>query len=79
MTTYEIERELVSLYRDLEVATQGDEQTVCLTFNTDSREEIVALTRDEIAYYERKLREIEEHEHRTLNYQRTADAPFLCW
>ena len=79
MTRQEIGRELSTLYEEMETATRCDEATVCLIFNTDSREEAIQAIRDERRYYERKLRELDEYEHRKLNYERTADAPYICW
>ena len=79
MTRQEIERQLSVLCDEMETATACDEQTVCLIFNTDSREEAIQAIRDETQYYERKLRELDAYENRALNYERTADAPYICW
>lgn len=57
MTRYEIERELDSLYKDLEIAHNSDEQTVCRVFNTDSKKEAVQIITDSIDNYESALEE----------------------
>ena len=44
MTRYEIERELDSLYKDLNIAHNADEQTVCRVFNTDTKNEAIRAT-----------------------------------
>lgn len=59
MTRYEIERELDKLYKDLEVAHNADEQTVCRLFNTDSKNEIIKVITDEIDTYEGLLKEFD--------------------
>ena len=79
MTRSEIENTLDTLYDDLSFANTASEHNVCIAFNTDSREEAIQATNEEIEYYERKLRDIEAYEHRKLNYERTADAPYICW
>lgn len=62
MTRYEIERELDELYGDLNLAYNGDERTVCLTFNVDTRAEAIQMTVDEIDIRERWLAELDEEE-----------------
>ena len=57
MTRYEIERELDSLYKDLEIAHNSDEQTVCRVFNADSKREAIQVITDEIDNYESALEE----------------------
>lgn len=57
MTRYEIERELDSLYKDLEIARNSDEQTVCRVFNADSKREAIQVITDEIDNYESALEE----------------------
>ena len=79
MTRYEIEKTLDTLYADLSFANTASEHNVCRAFNTDSREEAIQATNENIEYYKRKLRDIEAYEHRKLNYERTADAPYICW
>lgn len=59
MTRYEIERELDKLYKDLEIAYNADEQTVCKLFNADSKKEIVKVIADEIDTYEDLLKEFD--------------------
>ena len=59
MTRYEIERELDSLYKDLEIAHNSDEQTVCRVFNTDSKRGAIQVITDEIDNYECALEEFE--------------------
>lgn len=60
MTRYEIERELDSLYKDLEIAHNPDEQTVCRVFNTDSKREAIQVITDEIDNYESALEEFDQ-------------------
>ena len=79
MTRHEMETELTALYRDLETAREADEQTACLTFNTDSREEILQIITGEIESLEASLAELYDYDHRELNNLRTADRPWLCW
>lgn len=62
MTRYEIERELDELYGDLNLAYNGDERTVCLTFNVDTRAEAIQMTVDEIDIRERWLAELDGEE-----------------
>lgn len=57
MTRYEIERELDCLYKDLEIAHNSDEQTVCRVFNADSKREAIQVITDEIDNYESALEE----------------------
>ena len=59
MKEYETYRELEKLYEELDTARKADEQTVCLMYNADSKEEILRLINDEIAFYERRLTEME--------------------
>lgn len=59
MDRYEIEKELDSLYQDLQIAHNADEQTVCLTFNADSKQEAIRLITDEIDRYEEMLQELD--------------------
>lgn len=77
MTRYEIERELDSLYKDLNIAHNADEQTVCRVFNTDTKNEAIRAITDEIDSYETLLDEIYPSKH--VNYERTASEPYLCW
>lgn len=59
MDRYEIEKELDSLYQDLQIAHNADEKTVCLTFNADSKQEAIRLITDEIDHYEEMLQELD--------------------
>lgn len=59
MDRYEIEKELDSLYQDLQIAHNAEEQTVCLTFNVDNRQEAVRIITDEIDSYETTLEELD--------------------
>ena len=59
MNRYEIEKELDSLYKDLQIAHNADEQTVRRTFNADSRQEVIRLITDEIDRYEDMLQELD--------------------
>lgn len=62
MDRYDIEKQLDSLYQDLQIAYNADEQTVCLTFNVDTRREAVQLITDDIDYYEDMLAELSPDE-----------------
>lgn len=62
MDRYEIEKQLDSLYQDLQIAHNAEEQTVCLTFNVDTRREAVQLITDDIDYYEDMLSCLPEEE-----------------
>jgi hypothetical protein len=62
MDRYEIEKQLDSLYQDLQIAHNAEEQTVCLTFNVDTRREAVQLITDDIDYYEDMLSCLTEEE-----------------
>ena len=77
MTRYEIERELDSLYKDLNIAHNADEQTVCRVFNTDTKNEAIRAITAEIDSYEAILDVIYPDKH--VNYERTASEPYLCW
>ena len=77
MTRYEIERELDSLFIDLNSAHNSDEQSVCRVFNTDTKNEAIRAITDEIDSYEAILDEIYPDKH--VNYERTASEPYLCW
>lgn len=68
MTRSEIENELDKLYKDLEVAHNADEQTVCRLFNTDSKNEIIKVITDEIDTYEALLEEFEKPEDDGMDY-----------
>ena len=62
MDRYDIEKQLDSLYQDLQIAYNADEQTVCLTFNVDTRREAVQLITDDIDYYEDMLADLSPDE-----------------
>lgn len=62
MDRYDIEKQLDSLYQDLQIAYNADEQTVCLTFNVDTRREAVQLITDDIDYYEDMLADLSPNE-----------------
>ena len=79
MTRYEIESQLTELTSELKNVMQMDEQTVCRVYNTDEKSEIIVLIKEEISVCVEELKELNEYENRTINYQRTADMPFLCW
>ena len=79
MTRYEIESQLTELTSELKNVMQMDEQTVCRVYNVDEKAEIIALIAEEISVYAESLKELNDYENRTINYQRTADMPFLCW
>ena len=80
MTRYEIESQLTELTSELKnVVMQMDEQTVCRVYNADEKAEIIVLINEEINTCVELLEELNDYENRTINYQRTADMPFLCW
>lgn len=68
MTRSEIENELDKLYKDLEVAHNADEETVCRLFNTDSKNEIIKVITTEIDTYEDLLKEFEIPEDDGMDY-----------
>lgn len=79
MNHREIDNELTKLYSELKKLDSIDEETACSIYNVDFKHEAESLIKEEIASYEKELREIEEYEHREVNYCRTADKPYLCW
>ena len=82
MTRYEIERELDKLYKDLEIAHNADEQTVCKLFNADSNKEIVKVITDEIDTYEDLLREFDMPYDDGMDYrglQLSQGLPVVYW
>ncbi|MGI6814552.1 hypothetical protein ACFX5L_09320 [Bacteroides sp. KG123] len=54
---YEIERELNSLYAELEAAEANDAKTVRLMYNVDEKAEAIALIKDDIKALEDQLSE----------------------
>lgn len=58
MDAYTINRQLDSLYKDLEAACNNDEETVCTLFGADSRQEIIRLITEEIDGLEKELKEL---------------------
>lgn len=82
MTRYEIERELDKLYKDLEIAHNADEHTVCKLFNADSKKEIVKVITDEIDTYEDLLREFDMPYDDGMDYrglQLSQGLPVVYW
>lgn len=79
MTRNEIESQLTELTSELKNVMQMDEQTVCRVYNADEKAEIIVLINEEINTCVELLEELNDYENRTINYQRTADMPFLCW
>lgn len=59
MTRYEIEQELDSLYQDLDIAHNADDQTVCRTFNVDTKQEAIRMLTSEIDNYEAVLEQFD--------------------
>lgn len=55
MDAYTINRQLDSLYKDLEAACNNDEETVCTMFGADSKQEIIRLITEEIDCLESEL------------------------
>ena len=74
-----IDKELDSLYQELSIVQSMSEESVRLTFNTDSKPEYIALLNGEIGSLESELDEVENYNGRQRNDERTADLPFLCW
>lgn len=79
MNHREIYNELTKLYSELRKLEVMDEETVCSIYNVDFKHEAESLIKEEIASYEKELREIEEYEHREVNHCRTSGKPYLCW
>lgn len=82
MTRYEIERELDKLYKDLEIAYNADEQTVCKLFNADSKKEIIKIITDEIDTYEDLLKEFDMPDDDGMDYrglQLSQGLPVVYW
>lgn len=79
MNLIEIDDKLAQLYSELRNLNSMDEETACSIYNVDFKHEAKSLIKEEIASYEKELREIEEYEHREVNNFRTADKPYLCW
>lgn len=69
MTRYEIENELDKLYRDLEVAHNTDEQTICRAFNADSKQEYIKILVGEIDNYESALEEYDIPDDEGMDYE----------
>lgn len=59
MKRYEIEQELDSLYQDLNIAHDADDQTVCQTFNVDTKQEAIRMLTSEIDNYEAALEQFD--------------------
>lgn len=82
MTRSELENELDKLYKDLEVAHNADEETVCRLFNTDSKNEIIKVITNEIDTYEDLLKELEIPEDDGMDYiglQLSQGLPVVYW
>ena len=82
MTRYEIEQELDKLYKDLEIAHNADERTVCKLFNTDSKNEIIKVITDEIDTYEDLLKEFDIPDDDGMDYrglQLSQGLPVVYW
>lgn len=82
MTRSDIENELDKLYKDLEVAHNADEQTVCRLFNTDSKNEIIKVITDEIDTYEDLLKEFDIPDDDGIDYiclQLSQGLPVVYW
>lgn len=82
MTRYEIEQELDKLYKDLEIAHNADERTVCKLFNADSKKEIIKVITDEIDTYEDLLKEFDMPHDDGMDYrglQLSQGLPVVYW
>lgn len=77
MTRYEIEQGLDALYRDLDNVQNMDEETARRVYNIDCKADIIEAIQDEIKIYQAILKP--DISDRKMNYQRTADEPYLCW
>lgn len=62
MNICEIEKQLSLLYYELDRVEMSNELTACILCNTDTKQEAIEVIQQEIDYYERELREIEEAE-----------------
>ncbi len=68
MNAYTINQRLDSLYKELEVAHNNDEETVCMMFNADSKQEIIRLITDEIDSLEEALKGFDACEDDGMDY-----------
>lgn len=68
MNACTINQQLDSLYKDLEAAHNNDEETVCLMFNADSKQEIIRLITDEIDSLESELKGFDACEDDGMDY-----------
>lgn len=75
MTLYELEQGLNALYKDLDNAKNMDEETACRVYNVDCKAEIVEVIQEEIDTYEAIIGKLPNG----VNYERTADMPYLSW
>lgn len=56
LTRYEIDKQLSSLYRELEQVKMANELTACILCNTDTKQEAIEAIQQEIDYYEGQLK-----------------------
>lgn len=62
MNRYEIDKQLTSLYKELDQVAAANELTACILCNTNTKQEAIEAIQQEIDYYEGQLKEIEESE-----------------
>lgn len=72
--TSELNKQLDALYLDLDVAQRMSEESVCATFNADSKKELIDILNDEIDRLEDLL---DEDEMETWEEQET-ERTCLC-
>lgn len=72
--TRELNKQLDELYRELEVAQGMSEESVCVTFNVDSKKELIDLLNDDIDRLENLLIEDEMESWEEQETERT----YLC-
>lgn len=68
MTRHEIEEELDGLYKDLNFAYNADEETLCMAFNADSKQEYIKVLTEEVDKYEALLEEYNLPEDDGMDY-----------
>ena len=82
MTRHEIEEELDGLYKDLNFVYNVDEETVCRTFNADSKQEYIKVLTEEVDKYESLLEEYNLPEDDGMDYinlQLSQGLPVIRW
>lgn len=62
MNSYDIDKQLTYLYKELDQVEMANELTACIICNTDSKQQAIEAIQQEIDYYEGQLKEIDEAE-----------------